>query len=318
MENGNNIIIKNGDCFEFLKEIKDCSIDLILIDPPYGTIKGLKDTRGSYNRDTSWDNILPVDKFFSECNRVLKNSGIAIVFAQEPFTSKLINNQHGNLPFLYRAIWKKNNSGNALSAKKALLNYYEDILFFSKRNYDYNLSHPLRSYAKDILSYTQLNSSKIQKQFNNSALSHFFTDGFQFSIPKESLYKEMTEFYKLNEMDNYLSYQELKNQYSSYRNKNKTFNLNGKKSISNIFEYSKPSGNEKVAHPTQKPVELLEDLIKIFSNEGETVLDFTMGSGSTGIACLNTNRNFIGCELDENYFNIAKDRIENQKLKRNK
>lgn len=63
-------------------------------------------------------------------------------------------------------------------------------------------------------------------------------------------------------------------------------------------------------HPTQKPIELLEWLIKTYTNEGDTVLDNCMGSGSTGVACVNTNRNFIGIELDENYFNIAKNRIE--------
>ena len=62
-------------------------------------------------------------------------------------------------------------------------------------------------------------------------------------------------------------------------------------------------------HPTQKPVELLEYLIKTYTNDGETVLDFTMGSGSTGVACKNTGRNFIGIELDEDYFEIAKKRI---------
>lgn len=63
-------------------------------------------------------------------------------------------------------------------------------------------------------------------------------------------------------------------------------------------------------HPTQKPTPLLEYLIKTYTNENDLVLDFTMGSGSTGVACLNTNRKFIGIELDEKYFNIAKDRIE--------
>lgn len=63
-------------------------------------------------------------------------------------------------------------------------------------------------------------------------------------------------------------------------------------------------------HPTQKPVALLEYLIRTYTNEGETVLDFTMGSGSTGVACVNTGRNFIGIELDEKYFNIAKERID--------
>ena len=63
-------------------------------------------------------------------------------------------------------------------------------------------------------------------------------------------------------------------------------------------------------HPTQKPVALLEYLIKTYTNEGELVLDNCMGSGSTGVACINTNRNFIGMELDDKYFSIAKERIE--------
>lgn len=63
-------------------------------------------------------------------------------------------------------------------------------------------------------------------------------------------------------------------------------------------------------HPTQKPVPLLEYLIKTYTQEGETVLDFTMGSGSTGVACLNTNRKFIGIEMDDKYFDIAVERIK--------
>ncbi|HET8689381.1 MAG TPA: site-specific DNA-methyltransferase [Methanosarcina sp.] len=62
-------------------------------------------------------------------------------------------------------------------------------------------------------------------------------------------------------------------------------------------------------HPTQKPSPLMEYLIKTYTNDGETVLDFTMGSGTTGVACKNTNRHFIGIEMDDKYFEIAKDRI---------
>lgn len=69
------------------------------------------------------------------------------------------------------------------------------------------------------------------------------------------------------------------------------------------------AGREKVKHPTQKPVSLMEYLIKTYTNEGETVLDFTMGSGTTGVACVNTGRNFIGIELDQKYFEIARSRI---------
>lgn len=75
-----------------------------------------------------------------------------------------------------------------------------------------------------------------------------------------------------------------------------------------ILKFS--NSNHKMLHPTQKPVDLLEYLIKTYTNEGETVLDNTMGSGSTGVACVNINRKFIGIELDENYFNISCDRID--------
>lgn len=79
----------------------------------------------------------------------------------------------------------------------------------------------------------------------------------------------------------------------------------------NFNARSKECNNRIRVHPTQKPVALLEYLIKTYTNENDLILDFTMGSGSTGVACMNLNRKFIGIELDENYFNIAKNRIEN-------
>ena len=81
---------------------------------------------------------------------------------------------------------------------------------------------------------------------------------------------------------------------------------NGERYPIDIIEFKKDTG----LHPTQKPVALLEYLIKTYTNEGDVVLDNCMGSGSTGVACVNTNRNFIGIELDEKYFEIAKNRIE--------
>ena len=73
--------------------------------------------------------------------------------------------------------------------------------------------------------------------------------------------------------------------------------------------------NNKRVHPTQKPVKLLEWLIKNYTNKDDTVLDFTMGSGSTGVACKNTNGNFIGIELEEEYFKIAKQRVNDPQTK---
>ena len=90
----------------------------------------------------------------------------------------------------------------------------------------------------------------------------------------------------------------------------------GFKALKRTYEYKQPTNllsytkvRQGAIHPTQKPVPLLEYLIKTYTNEGETVLDNCMGSGSTGVACVNTNRNFIGIELDENYYHIAQDRI---------
>lgn len=88
-----------------------------------------------------------------------------------------------------------------------------------------------------------------------------------------------------------------------------TFNRQDEKYQRPKFVYPVPNGKKRV-HPTQKPVELMEELIKIHSNENDIVLDPFMGSGSTGVAALNLNRRFIGIELDDKYFDIAKNRLE--------
>jgi DNA modification methylase len=117
----------------------------------------------------------------------------------------------------------------------------------------------------------------------------------------------MNDFKKFNELKQIdLEYRtdllnQMNEQYPS------TFNLKeGDKYKSNVFEFKRDRDN---FHPTQKPVLLLEDLIKTFSNEEDNVVDLTMGSGSTGVACVNTNRNFIGIEMDEGYYKIAQTRI---------
>jgi len=92
----------------------------------------------------------------------------------------------------------------------------------------------------------------------------------------------------------------------------KPINNNGYRYPSSVKKFS--NGNNGAIHPAQKPVELCEYLIKTYTNEGETVLDNCMGSGTTGVACLNTGRNFVGIELDEKYFEIAKERIERHEV----
>ena len=131
----------------------------------------------------------------------------------------------------------------------------------------------------------------------------------QFALCTEQTYKEIVSAFYIDKMEGFLPYSELARMNEKYT---ATFNLwQGGKSKSNVLEYKKDNDGY---HPTQKPVALLEDLIQTYSNEGNTVLDFTAGSGSTGVACANTNRNFIGIELDENYFEIAKKRIEESNM----
>jgi site-specific DNA-methyltransferase (adenine-specific) len=90
----------------------------------------------------------------------------------------------------------------------------------------------------------------------------------------------------------------------------KSFSNEGTRYPKSILNISRDFSAQQQVHPTQKPVPLIEWLAKTYTNEGETVLDNCMGSGTTGVACMNTNRNFIGIEMDPQYYEIAKQRIE--------
>ena len=196
-----------------------------------------------------------------------------------------------------------------------MLNLYEDINIFSKIYIDEKHENPLRGimlkyvnkYGKDYI----IDLFKKEGRYSSEASARVhasykfgFNGGGRIDLIDKKLYDYLSNYIIFDE-----SYNDLQKINSSFKNKYPpTFNLwEGNKSKSNILKYKKDNDG---FHPTQKPVLLLEDLIKTFSNEGDTVLDFTMGSGSTIVACLNTNRNGIGIELDEKYFNIAKKRIE--------
>ena len=327
----NNIELWQGDCLELMKNIPDGSVDLVLTDPPYGTIKGIEKSRASKDcgyRACDWDEIIPTDQMFAGLSRVLRPNGKAILFAQEPYTSTLVKSAIPSLPFLYRAMWYKNTAGNILGAKSAMVNRFEDICLFSKNSgfafYDFDGRHPLRGYNQRIFEYIGKSIKEITEITGSTYNSHYWTDGFQFSVITEKDYKIFEREFHIEKMQGYLTFAEMTAIKESWEKDTKekrkkyyeemnakypsVFNLwQGGKSKSNVLEYKKDNDGY---HPTQKPVALLEDLIQTYSNEGNTVLDFTMGSGSTGVACVNTNRNFIGIELDEGYFNIAKKRIE--------
>ena len=296
------INLMQGDCLELMKTIPDGSVDLVLTDPPYGTVNGAG-LDGWKNQTTEWDNVIDFKLMWTEINRILRKNGKCILFSQEPFTSNLIKSAIPNVPFSYRCIWLKDHFANSLFAKKAPVNFFEDICVFSKLH-DTDGLHPLREYAKEIYDFIGLNKKQIIERVGQRADHFFRVDSTQFSLCTEKTYNELIEVFKINEMHNFKEFNELEKINSVF---NSVFNLEqGAKFKSNVFQYKKDYDG---FHPTQKPVALLKDLIKTYSNEQDTVLDFTMGSGSTGVAAKNLNRSFIGIELDEKYFQIAKERI---------
>lgn len=171
--------------------------------------------------------------------------------------------------FKYEWIWEKNLSGGFILAKKMPMKYHENILVFYESQPVYN---PIfEDYA-----------ASTKERFKNSGITNI---------------KKMKDSGFMNEIQGIKRVQdEIKLGRGAYPKSVKKF-----KCVNNA--------NKNRVHPTQKPVDLCEYLIKTYTNEFETVLDNTMGSGTTGVACVNTNRHFIGIERDDNYFNIACERI---------
>lgn len=304
-----DVWLMKGDCLERMKEIPSGSVDAVICDPPYGNVKGMsyKEMIAS-GSSHEWDTCIDHGQMLEECNRILRTNGALILFCQDPLTGKLMTQTHGNLPFSYRLTWVKDNYGHALLAKKAPLNYTEDICVFFKK-YDTLNQHPLRDSVKSIIEHINKPKKTVFSEMGHQGVCHFFRyDTDQFGLCTEKTYNELIEIYGIDRLENFKPYGELVEIDSTFkRTFKRTFNLpEGEKFKSNVLEYRK---DYEGLHPTQKPVALMEDLIKTYTNEGGLVLDFTMGSGTTGVACVNTGRKFIGIEMDDDYYNIAFERI---------
>ena len=300
-----------GDCLIESDKIESGSVDLILTDLPYGVVK-MKEKSGNYtklNTAEKWDKAIEPIKIFEIANRILRKNGKMILFSQEPYTSRMTIDAIPNVPFSYRMMWEKDNFANGLGVNKAPVSYIEDVLVFSKHfESEKNDDNPCKEYALKVFKYINKTMKYLKEFYGNNNLSHFYSNGKQFRLCTELTYNNLIKDFKISEMNGFLDYSILKEMNRNYKNTfASTFNLwEGKKYKSNILKYKKDYNG---FHPTQKPILLLEDLIKTFSNENDLVVDLTMGSGSTGVACVNTKRNFIGIEMDDKYFEIATNRI---------
>lgn len=248
------IILKQGDCLELMKDIPNNSINMILCDLPYGTSA------------CKWDSVIPFKQLWEHYERIIKDDGAIILFGSEPFSSYL---RLSNIKlYKYDWKWEKPNGANFLNFKYQPSKCYEDIMVFGKGAVSYtkkiNMKYnPQMSIGKP---YNQISGK--QKNDNGYVL------GATVRSPIKQVYTE--------------------NNGTRYPRAIQKFSLDKNK-----------------LHPTQKPIALLEYLIKTYTNENDTILDNCMGSGSTGVAAKNLNRNFIGFELDNKYFEIAKERINN-------
>ena len=249
------IDLRHGDCLELMKDIPDKSIDMILCDLPYGTT------------NCKWDNIIPFKPLWEQYNKIIKDNGAIVLFAQQPFTTLLISSNINE--FRHNIVWHKDKCANFIQAKNQPRKTIEDIIVFSKEGSGFVHN------AKNKCTYNpQMVNRKPRKRMKKTEKSENMIE-----IRRSSgVFKQGEDFI-------------------------------ADKSYPENIVYFKTEHKNRL-HPTQKPVPLLEYLIKTYTNEGEVVLDNCMGSGSTGVACKNTGRKFIGIEKEEKYFNIAKERIE--------
>ena len=299
-----------GDCLEIMPTLRNGCIDLILSDPPYEIINGMGkgEERYSIVSEVKWDNIINHAELLERCNQSLRMNGTLSLFSQEPFTSKIITEQHNNLPFSYRLIWLKDHYSNSLLVNKAPVSYVEDICLFFKK-YDTLAQHPLRDYSRKIFNFIGEPLKRINTKMGHRKAEHFFyITSTQFDLCTVDVYNELIKKFNIDSCNEYIPYNELEIINKRFNRRfNRRFNLpDGQKYKSNVLQHRKDYSG---LHPTQKPVSLIRDLIKTYSDAGEIVMDFAMGSGTTGVACIELGRKFTGIELDEKYFDIACERI---------
>lgn len=217
----------------------------------------------------SWDEIIPFKPLWEQYERIIKDDGAIVLTASQPFTTKLINSNI-NL-FREEVIWLKNRAGSGLGAKQRHIKTHENICVFSKKGkYTYN---PQKWEVTDKEFLTQRKTMSIYKIGNN-------------------IYNEMEHKRKKDDGTRFpISVVPFKVPTTPSKNKNYSQSIDLR------------------IHPTQKPLPLFEYLIRTYSNEGDTVLDNCMGSGTTAVACENLNRNWIGFETESKFIEAANNRL---------
>ena len=313
--------IAQSDYITYLQTLPAKTIDLICIDPPYGKIQGMQ--LSGQKAPVHWDQPIIWNEMFNQFKRVLKDGGTMVCFGQNPTYAQMILT---NLKeYKYELIWIKNNAAQGFHSDKMPLNFTENIAVFihneskdHKRTFN-NIAlkmainqneHFCRWYAQQLFTWIGLTRRQIHKQLGHRKLEFFFYyTGKNFGLLSEVLYNQLIATYQIDQWEHFITYEHLKQRWDREKQIRQTVKLDGaqySQTLTNILEIPK---EKTYYHPTQKPVALMEKLILMFSNENDNVLDCFMGSGSTGVAALKLGRNFYGCEIQEQYYKIAQERI---------
>ena len=302
-----------GDTLELMNEIPEKSIDFICCDLPYGTTA------------CAWDTIIPFDKLWEQYKRIIKDKGVIVLFGSEPFSSLL---RTSNLSwYKYDWIWEKNNAGNFQLVNYQPLKIHETVSVFYNETPDMEFADVMNENMKRLglknidvskleLSRTGGMTGWVTNKLNGSQLPTIeqwskICNLFEIENKYEEILskvKKITYNLDLNDTDIVCSNKGKAGSLGHLSSESKRENYTQTKTgyPKSILRYDRENG----LHPTQKPLPLMEFIVRTYSNENETVLDNTMGSGTCGVACKKLNRNFIGIEKDEKYFNKAKKRID--------
>jgi site-specific DNA-methyltransferase (adenine-specific) len=183
---------------------------------------------------------------------------------------------------------------------------------------DTNNFPTMRKYFKELQEYIGLNLKRINAKLGHRKSEHcFYWKTTQWDMPTKETYQELINNFNIDKWQGYKEYESLRQEYESLRQEYESlrqeyeslrYTHNLDENHNNIWRYK--TENQGKYHVCQKPLTVIDRIIKTSSNKENVILDPFMGSGTTGVACQHLNRNFIGIELDEGYFNIAKQRIE--------
>ncbi len=324
-------LLLHGDCLELMKSIDNNSVDLIFCDLPYG------------QTSCKWDCKIDLTKFWIEIMRIKKLNTPIFFTTTTKYGVDLISSAPKKCFFRYDLVWVKSAPAGFLSAKKMPMRKHEMIYVFYEKLPFYDLSsHKHKFISKEIIVNKDVDISGEKLDLygmvgGKKAKEMGFKNKKYYPPLPVSVVKEGGEYQHIYGNIKDMDYQHLKGKMGNpvynpplpvsvvkeekpiIKGENNTYNTEGRKKPivrekAGKYETPLPTTMLEIKstrgkHSTEKPVALMEWILKYYSKEGDVILDPTMGSGSTGVACKNMNREFIGIEMNDEIYEVACNRL---------